>query len=97
MSGISEANVIIYPTHCRPERRKGNDMEKSCRGKNIQNICRSQMIGHEAGGLAEIFIWISPLRGILGGSEEKLPTGLVNLKPDIFNFRDGILLIGPFI
>ena len=88
MSGISEANVIIYPTHCRPERRKGNDMEKSCRGKNIQNICRSQMIGHEAGGLAEIFIWISPLRGILGGSEEKLPTGLVNLKPDIFNFRE---------
>ena len=33
------------------------------------------MIGDEA----EIFIWISPLRGILGGSEEDLPTGLQKL------------------
>ena len=39
------------------------------------NICRSQMIGDEA----EIFIWISPLRGILGGSEEGLPTGLQDI------------------
>ena len=35
------------------------------------------MIGHEGGGLAEIFIWISPPRGILGGSKEALPTRLV--------------------
>ena len=35
------------------------------------------MIGHEGGGLAEIFIWISPPRGILGGSKEELPTMLV--------------------
>ena len=33
------------------------------------------MIGDEA----EIFIWISPLRGILGGSEENLPTGLQDI------------------
>lgn len=33
------------------------------------------MIGDEA----EIFIWISPLRGILGGSEEGLPTGLQDI------------------
>ena len=33
VSGILEANVIIYPTHCRAERRKGNDMEKSWLGK----------------------------------------------------------------
>ena len=33
VSGILEANVIIYPTHCRAERRKGSDMEKSSAGK----------------------------------------------------------------
>ena len=33
VSGILEANVIIYPTHCRAERRKGSDMEKSWLGK----------------------------------------------------------------
>ena len=33
-SGILEANVMIYSRHCRPERRKGSDTEKSCfRGK----------------------------------------------------------------
>ena len=35
------------------------------------------MIGHEGGGLAEIFIWISPPGGILGGSKKALPTRLV--------------------
>ena len=33
------------------------------------------MISHEA----EIFIWISPLRAILGGSRDGLPTGLQDL------------------